>query len=53
MGNGGPSSCGIIVRMTEDEELRERVEPRPDEAQRRAAISAFAAFEEEWLRELD
>ena len=42
-----------MVRMIEDEELREPVESWPDEAQRRAAIAAFAAFEEEWWRERD
>jgi hypothetical protein len=39
--------------MPEDEELRELEEPWTDEAQRRAAIAAFEAFEEEWRRERD
>jgi hypothetical protein len=39
--------------MTEDEELRDLLDPRPDEALRAAAIAAFEAFEEEWRRELD
>jgi hypothetical protein len=43
----------MMVHVTENEELRELSEPGPDEAQRRAAIAAFAAFEEEWRRELD
>jgi hypothetical protein len=39
--------------MTENEELRDLAELRPDEAQRTAALAAFEAFEEEWRRELD
>ncbi len=42
-----------MEHVTEDEELRELPEPAPDEARKSAAIAAFAAFEEEWRRELD
>jgi hypothetical protein len=38
-------------RMTEDEELRELLEPSLDEAQKAAAIAAFEAWEDEWRRE--
>jgi len=50
---GSPGECGIMVRMIEDEELREHTEPWPDEAQRTAAVAAFEAWEEEWRRERD
>jgi hypothetical protein len=39
-----------MVRMTEDEELRE-LETSPDEAQKAAATAAFEAWEDEWRRE--
>lgn len=42
--------CDIIVNMTEDEELRELIEPWPDEAKKAATIATFEAFEEELWR---
>ena len=43
--------CGTMVSMTEDEELRELTERRPDDAQLAQTTATFEAFEEERWRE--